>query len=65
MADPPEDWTEMKRRYEAAVEAYNKEDFPTAVSLLAKILTVHPGDLPSIQLMSLINQNLIPKPWTI
>jgi adenylate cyclase len=50
--DVPDDWCELKRRFEAALEAYERGDFPTAIRLLAKILTDHPGDRPSLQLLA-------------
>ena len=62
---PPADWDQLKHRYETAVSAYNKNDYPTAISLIGKILADHPGDRPSLQLMSRINKSLTPKPWTL
>ena len=62
---PPADWDQLKRRYETAVSAYLKKDYPTAISLIGKILAEHPGDRPSLQLMSRINKQITPKPWTL
>lgn len=54
-ADIPADWVEIKRRYAAALEAYDKGDIPTATRLLAKILSNHPSDRASLQLLLRIN----------
>ena len=65
MPTPPADWEELKRRYETAATAFYKGDYPTAISLLGKVLAEHPGDRPSLQLMTRINQKLTPKPWSL
>jgi len=57
-ADVPADWVEMKRCYELALDAYDKGDVPNATRLLAKILTDHPSDRVSLQLLSRINDAL-------
>jgi class 3 adenylate cyclase len=54
-ADVPADWVEMKRRYDSALNAYDKGDIPTATRLLAKILSDHPCDRVSLQLLARIN----------
>lgn len=65
MPTPPKDWDELKRRYETAVDAFHKQDYPTAIRLVGKVLADHPGDRPSLQLMSRINEALTPKPWSL
>lgn len=57
-AEVPADWVETKRRYTLALEAYEKGDIPTATRLLAKILSNHPSDRVSLQLLSRINGQL-------
>ncbi len=53
-----ESWLELQRRYEAAYAAFDRGDMPTATKLLAKILTDHPYDHPTLQLVSRINERL-------
>lgn len=57
-ADVPDDWVEMKRFYELALNAYDEGDVPNATRLLAKILAEHPSDRVSLQLLSRINDAL-------
>ncbi len=57
-ADVPADWAEMKRRYELALDAYDRGDIPSATRLLAKILASHPNDRVSLQLLARINGEL-------
>ncbi len=56
--DVPPDWAEVKRRYEAALEAFQRSDLPTATRLLGKILADHPSDRASLQLLARVNQRL-------
>jgi adenylate cyclase len=53
------DWMQQKRRYEASLEAFERDDFPTATRLIAKILSEHPNDRPSLQLLKQITDKLI------
>lgn len=53
-ADAPSDWSDIKRRYESALDAYERSDLPTATRLLAKILSDHPNDRASLQLLARI-----------
>ena len=55
--DVSDDWPELKRRYEAAWDAYDRHDLPTATRLLAKILVDHPGDRPSLQLLGQVSRD--------
>ena len=52
--ETPDDWLKLKRLFESAVGAYERDDLPTAIRLLAKVLVDHPGDLPALQLLSRI-----------
>jgi class 3 adenylate cyclase len=54
-ADPPADWPETKRRYETALDSYERGDLPTAIRLLAKLLADRPADRPALQLLARIN----------
>ena len=53
--DGPPGWPEMKRRYESALEAFDRDDVPTAARLLGTILADHPSDQASMQLLAKIN----------
>lgn len=50
------DWDEVKRRFEGALDAIARDDLPTATSLLAKILSVHPSDRAALRLIGQINK---------
>ena len=54
-ADPSADWPETKRRYETALDAYERGDMPTATRLLAKLLADRPSDRPALQMLARIN----------
>lgn len=54
-ADPTADWPETKRRYETALDAYERGDLPTATRLLAKLLADRPSDRPALQMLARIN----------
>ncbi len=56
-ADPPTDWPETKRRYETALESYERGDIPTATRLLAKLLADRPTDRPALRMLARINQS--------
>lgn len=55
-ADPADDWPDTKRRYETALEAYERGDLPTATRLLAKLLADRPTDRPALQMLARINE---------
>lgn len=55
-ADPPDDWPETKRRYETALESFERGDIPTATRLLAKLLADRPTDRPALQMLARINE---------
>jgi adenylate cyclase len=57
-ADTPADWPDMKRRYESALDAYDRGDLPTATRLLAKLLSDHPSDRASLRLLTQIEARL-------
>jgi adenylate cyclase len=57
-ADVPGDWSDMKRRYESALDAYDRGDLPTATRLLAKLLSDHPNDRASLRLLTQIEGRL-------
>lgn len=54
-ADPPNDWAETKRRYETALDSFERSDLPTATRLLAKLLADRPTDRPALQMLARIN----------
>ncbi|MBC8352923.1 MAG: adenylate/guanylate cyclase domain-containing protein [Planctomycetes bacterium] len=56
-ADPPDDWPETKRRYETALDAYERGDLPTATRMLAKLLADRPTDRPALQMLARINDS--------
>lgn len=57
-ADSPADWSDMKRRYETSLDAFDRGDFPTATRLLAKLLSEHPNDRASLRLLTQIENRL-------
>ncbi|MBP90798.1 MAG: hypothetical protein CMJ64_29490 [Planctomycetaceae bacterium] len=57
-ADTPADWSDMKRCYESALDAFDRGDLPTATRLLAKLLSDHPNDRASLRLLTQIEARL-------
>lgn len=52
-------WKELVERYEAALRAFETRQFRVAASMLGNLLLEHPGDGPSLLLMSRVVNELI------
>jgi adenylate cyclase len=54
VADVTSEWSELKRLYESALNAYERSDFRTATKMLGRILADCPDDHPSLELLKQI-----------
>jgi adenylate cyclase len=55
-------WSNLKTEYEQAWTCFEKKSFSQAAHLLSKLLVDHPGDGPSLVLLSRIVQCLVEEP---
>ncbi|HMF19751.1 MAG TPA: hypothetical protein VKE98_21275, partial [Gemmataceae bacterium] len=55
-------WSHLQTEYEEAWRCFEKKAFSQAAHLLTKLLVYHPGDGPSLVLLSRIVQCLVEEP---